>query len=262
MSKLCCPHCGSSTFIGTVTKGCIISYNDENETPSVKELADLGEELKIYKCGSCKAELKEEELTRGIQCKECGDFVSEEDINEEGLCPACAMIKSTNKSPAELLRELLKCKAEGSAVAKKMDKKQEQAKATVTETVKENTAEQKEEIPVEEVVIGPSEDKVDETEQPKKRGRKAGKKATTKTEETPVEETKEETPDNFINEPIAQEQISEAQDAPFPEVTEEVKALGENTEESTESHEDFPTFNMFDNVQETVEQPDDLNQAF
>lgn len=282
MSKLCCPHCGANTFIGTVTRGCIISYVDDNETPSVKELADLGEELNIYKCASCKKELKQEELVAGVKCSECGDIVLKDDINENGLCPACALIHDTNKSPAELLRELLKQRADSSPVKSKMDKKQEKAntikeesKATPvveevvvptedTPSTTENTEATTEETatPVENTAEA-SEEATKPAKEPKKRGRKSTKNQT-------VESKNEDNIEEAMNAPVTEEDttvaendISNIQEAPFPDVSDEVKAFAtENaTDDTPITNEEFPIFDMFNNdvQQETVV---DNSQAF
>lgn len=273
MAKLSCPNCGSNTFIGTLTKGYLFVYDNDSVAPTKKEIDELGEELTIYKCASCKEKVSMDDLVSTVECACCKEIVSANEVDDNGLCLACSMAKDTNKSPAELLRELLKAQASGSNINVRMNKK--------TEIANKNK-EQEESVSVEAKIeeIESKEETV--TEEPKKKRRGRPKKNTTVTEESETETTEEIDINNttedslpFMNESVEAEPSAQDTDtteldnlqAPFPEVDEEIKALGQSslTEDimnDTEDDTSFPVFNMFDAEDMNQEIVSDSSQAF
>lgn len=269
--KKVCPHCGSSVFASILNVMSIIDVSEGFDNFKVlKSDIDNANIDCICKCVNCKNEVSQEELIGGIQCKGCSEYVPQEDINEEGLCPACAMLKENNASPTELLRMLIAEQIKGSHKGEQIAKKQDVAKkAQEDQAINDKIAEIQESLESNDTEKAPE-------EAPKKRGRRKGSKNAPKEgqAEAPVEATSEE-----ATEPVQETEVSETAEsfdgmnmpeqpedsfitgdenqAPFPEVTEEDKMLGEEfpsfTDElmndtSNNNNDAFnvDSFNMFD----------------
>lgn len=243
--KKVCPHCGSSVFASILNVMSIIDVSEGLDNFKVlKSDIDNASINCVCKCVNCKNDVTEQDLIGGVQCAQCSEYVPQEDIDEEGLCPACAMLKKNNASPTELLRMLIAEQKKGSHKGEQIAKKQEVAKkAQEEQAVNDKIAEIQESLE--------SDDDTEKPEEaPKRRGRpkrvkNANKEEETSEENTPAEDTSFE---GSMNQPETINDLDTEQ-APFPEVTEEDKALGEELPSFTDeviNDNNQDSFGMFD----------------
>jgi hypothetical protein len=246
--KKVCPHCGSSVFASILNVMSIIDVSEGLDNFKVlKSDIDNASINCICKCVNCKNDVTEQDLIGGVQCAQCSEYVPQEDINEEGLCPACAMLKQNNASPTELLRMLIAEQKKGSYKSEQVAKKQEVAKkAQEEQAINDKIAEIQESLDDTEKAPEEVTEEAPKRRGRPKRGKSANKEENASEENTPAEDTSFE---GSMNQPETINDLDTEQ-APFPEVTEEDKALGEElpsfADEIINDSNNQDSFNMFD----------------
>ena len=248
-----CPHCGNNLFMAKIIKAGVVKLTTNPDEP-YKILKESKEtlDIEILKCAKCKTDIGETDLITSIQCKECNKLVNPVDINEEGICNVCAAIKQraeiANASREDLIKMLLDAEKKVNPVAVKIEKQIEKAEEVIASTtnVTINITETSDEKVSEEIA--------EETEE--KRPRRKARKKSDITEET-IEETSESVNDEIEN-------ITNQQDAPFPDIetvvseetqqAEEIPVIEETITEPVETiQEEQPIgadFRMFDDTEE------------
>ena len=244
--KKVCPHCGSSVFASILNVMSIIDVSEGLDNFKVlKSDIDNASINCVCKCVNCKNDVTEQDLIGGVQCAKCSEYVPQEDIDEDGLCPACAMLKKNNASPTELLRMLIAEQKKGSFKAEQITKKQDIAKKQDIDDQQEQCADKQEQ---EEQITDDKAVNEQPEETPKRRGRPKRRSSNKEEQEenTSAEDTSFE---GSMNQPETINDLDTEQ-APFPEVTEEDKALGEElpsfADEIMNDNNNQDSFGMFD----------------
>lgn len=207
-----CPHCGGKMFAARIIRGCIVESTEEG-FKVLKENADRFE-IEVVKCGRCKKDVTNDELTTGVACKTCGRVVNPSELSEDGVCSVCNAQKErselANASREDLIRMLLEA--------------ERKAKAPVASESKQNKVEFVEVTP--EATTEPASDLVPEVpKEPKKTKRSASRKKT----EEPVKDSVADTPEPMTTEepvvPVAESEtvvatqfVADQQVAPFPDI--------------------------------------------
>lgn len=255
-----CPHCGSTMFMATITRGGIVKVTavpgDEkgNNIEIMKEIPDK-HDVAVVKCARCRNDITLEDLTTGIKCKSCGTDTPPDDIDENGNCGVCAALAQRTElqtaSKEDLIRMLIEAERKMNPVNAQIEKKQQLAENTIntnTDTAPDDT----------------QEEQVESEEKPQRKTRKR-KNAKATAEENTIEEEaaepdSEEAPEQ--QEDPAQQQedvdtIANQQEAPFPDGLQEIDAI------SIEKDGEFlPLFNETNTEPPSEEKPEEKFEMF
>ncbi len=207
-----CPHCGSNQLMAYIKRSCLVETNgvdaEGNVTFNIIK-QNPKDRIEVVCCVECKRPVTNEELVEGVQCKNCGAFVSSPDeLDENGNCEVCAMTLANpallQASQSDLLRLLAQAMKGKSPKANIVDKKEAQVEQVAESIVK------KEEASAADVVLngGTPEDV------PQTKGRKKRKQDVSNEEPKPADIIEEHA--NHVEEAMAQ--IAGEQQAPFPDV--------------------------------------------
>jgi hypothetical protein len=236
-----CPHCGGEQFYATLMREAIITVNSDNKIAIIKN-SPAGVRFEVYECANenCKKKINNASLVdnSSVKCKVCGETVSAEDVDENGVCSACRAISNSGKSPMELLRELLG-PANIATTAPIVP-------TATTETVAEPVSEEK----------------------PKKK-RVSRKKKEEAPVEIPAENTTNdatEAPTGFMNAP-KEEAEDDSDDIPFPDFDdtgfkEEEKPKTPAVEEKPAPPTSNAKFSMYDDDEDSDDEDDDDDEEY
>lgn len=256
-SRKICPHCGSEQFMAFIKRGGIVQSDVDKDGNSifkvVKEGAKDNYEIELFKCVKCNAQITAEDLITSARCKKCGKPVNPADLNKNGVCSVCAMLDEDpslgEASTEDLLRLLAEARKNANPVKSKIESKEEKA----AKVEKKATAATAQTTDINDIIGGSEEQKAEEPKKKREKASRTRKAAAKKQEEpeVPVEETGKQ------QEPTSQEQeeavknITDSQEAPFPDVQTDLNSSMNVPEEMppvTEQSENTgnSAFQMFD----------------
>lgn len=254
-----CPKCGSERLLAKKITGVHVESLENGEYRIKAEGTNY--QIEIIGCAKCKSDFDESQLVEMTSCNKCGKFVSPEELDADGKCEVCRALEErpdlASMTKEDIIRMMLKLErntvnnvtqassANILPVPEQFDyTKQENKEETTISSVAEEKMKVAQDAlnnvsndfskEISETMNQPEEENsVEETEKPK-RGRKPRKK-----DDVIESETTEET-DEVLQEQIEQSanEISEFQEAPFPEQDSEMTQMFMN--EPTTSQEVTP----------------------
>lgn len=246
-----CPNCSSVKLLARKITGVQVESLDNGEFKINAEGSKY--QLEIIGCAHCKSEFDESALIEMIPCKKCGTLTLPENLDENGECDVCGAIQArpdlANMSKEDLIRMMLKLEKGtvtnpaptnipvqpevvqetiqpiSSVAEDKMKAAQEAIKNAsndfsqeiVEEAQKDLDETQKRVEELQNAMDLPVEEST--TEEKPKRGRPRKKDSA----DTATEEVTETQIENAVNE------MSDFQEAPFPEQDAQMKEMFENT---------------------------------
>lgn len=267
-----CPNCGSERLLAKKIVGVHVESIENGEFKIRAEGQNY--QLEIVGCAKCKSEFDESKLIEMVQCKKCGKFVDADNLDVNGECDVCKALQErpdlANMSKEDLIRMMLKLerstvnntsvlpesqhfdytkqqsRTDITSVAEEKMKAAQAAISNVSNNFSKELVEEvkKEEEKVKENINNMQQDimnrpvESDEPEQVEKpkRGRPPRKK-------TSVDEENLSATEKQVEESV--NQISEFQEAPFPEQDNEMKEMFNN--EQITPQEDAQTNYAVDN---------------
>ena len=225
MAYKVCPYCGSNIFSGVIRDVAAFCI-DDNGSIEIKKVIEGKREYEIFKCCQCKSNVTNNDIKNTAKCSVCGEMVSEDELNENGVCLACAYIQDNKMSQMEALRQLLKQKASDTApvqAAKKL-----KTKAKKAEDEKEAAQEEAEMLTEQATMDMSSEQPVEPPKQRRKPKRKTQQSVELNPEQDEIKALGEEAlaavEAEVNNEQIEQQteqealQIIDDSQAPFPDL--------------------------------------------
>lgn len=241
-----CPTCGSTKLLARKITGVQVESIENGEYKINAEGKSY--QIEIVGCAHCKANLTEAELVEAVQCKKCGKFVSSQELDANGECDVCRAIQErpdlANMSREDLIRMMLKLErttppvpapvtpitatpvSEVSNIAQEKMEAAKNAMANVGDTFSKEIQAETSNFN-EEAMNPPAEptvpDTTDDVAATKKR-RGPRKKSDSVTEESTEEQ---------VNDSV--ENISDLQEAPFPEQDEALKEVFNAQQEMMET---------------------------
>ena len=250
VEKKMCPHCGSMQFAAFIKRGGIVESNgvDANGRPLytiIREGAKENYEVELFKCAKCQKEITEADLIGSIKCKKCGKMVSHKDLNDDGVCVVCSLLEANpaigQMSIDDLRLMVARLAQQHNPVKDSVAAKTEKAEAIEKKAEEAAKSEAPAEQPVEATsdindILGNDESAAPAATPAKPKRRT---KATKKTAEQPQ----------------AEEAIADGQEAPFPDVADNMNPPEEALQEEQPATADGGNqFKMFDD--------DDTDQPF
>ena len=269
-----CPNCGNTKLLARKITGVQVESLENGEFQIKAEGAKY--QLEIIGCARCKEEFDESKLVEMVQCKKCGKFTSPENLDANGECDVCHALEErpdlANMSKEDLIRMMLKLEKNtsilstasnaqqvtvnenDSSISTTAEEKMKVAQAAINNTSDEFSKEivkdtEKELEETEKSVknfqnaMNPPEDS-NTTEQEEKPKRKRGprKKSEVQEQSTTTQEVEQS-----VNE------ISESQEAPFPEQDNEMKQIFDEAvaqeQQNSQNEQNQSPFQMFEDEQ-------------
>ena len=269
-----CPNCGNTKLLARKITGVQVESLENGEFQIKAEGAKY--QLEIIGCARCKEEFDESKLVEMVQCKKCGKFTNPENLDANGECDVCHALEErpdlANMSKEDLIRMMLKLEKNtstlstasniqqvtvnenDSSISTIAEEKMKVAQAAINNTSDEFSKEivkdtEKDLEKTEETVkdfqnaMNPPEDS-NTTEQEEKPKRKRGprKKSEVQEQSTTTQEVEQS-----VNE------ISESQEAPFPEQDNEMKQIFDESvaqeQQNLQTEQNQSPFQMFEDEQ-------------
>ncbi len=285
-----CPKCGNTRLLARKITGVQV---ESLETGEFKINAEGSKyQLEIIGCAKCKADFDESQLVEMVQCKKCGNLTEPENLDANGECDVCRVLTErpdlANMSKEDLIRMMLKLEKNtpqtasvpstvqneqqvlinendsliSTAAKEKMKAAQEAINNASNDFSKDIIKETEEELEdtkkrideIQQAMNPPVENESKVENEKPKRGRPRKKTETVSVNEenqSNSEEVSEERVEQSANE------MSDFQEAPFPEQDNEMKQMFNETEMSQEQPQENTNipeqsstpFQMFDEEQ-------------
>ena len=268
-----CPKCGSVKLLAKKITGVQVESIENGEYKINAEGSKY--QIEIFGCAKCKEEFDESALVEMVKCKKCGKLVEPENLDTNGECDVCRALEErpdlANMSKEDLIRMMLKLEKNTSNninvqtsaqstqtesiqetkedVSNKAEEKMKIAQAAISNAsndfTKEIVEEAKKETEEVEEIMNPPEVSEEPVAEKPKRKRGPRKKNIIKEPENDLagQEVSEEQIEQSVNE------ISESQEAPFPEQDNELKdAFTESVNQQMEQQPQ-QQFQMFEEEQ-------------
>lgn len=277
-----CPKCGSERLLARRISGVHVESLENGEYQIKAEGKNY--QIEIIGCARCKSDFDESQLVEMTKCNKCGKFVTPEELDSNGNCEVCRALEErpdlVNMSKEDIIRMMLKLERSTSnnivttlqeqkqldynkqetrtesVVSSVAEEKMKAAQAAIEnasndfskEIIQETATEQSKVNEIKQEIMNPpeeSETTSDETEKPR-RGRKPRKKddSTTVTEEVTQEQIEQAT-----------NEMSNYQEAPFPEQDSQIKEMFDNTQMTTLENTEVNYSNTPVNNNVTVQSP-------
>ena len=274
-----CPKCGSVKLLAKKITGVQVESLENGEYKINAEGSKY--QIEIIGCAKCKEEFDESALMEMIKCKKCGKLVEPENLDTNGECDVCRALEErpdlANMSKEDLIRMMLKLEKNtiNSTQApvttpvqtthtdlnqeteqtdidktKAAEEKMKIAQAAISNVSNEFTKEIIEEAKKDvqeteekEAMNPPESSEEHEIEKPKRKRGPRKKKADNESTDNSSEQISEEQVEQSANE------ISESQEAPFPEQDNELKEAFTESENQQDEEQPQQQFQMFEEEQ-------------
>ena len=267
-----CPKCGSVKLLAKKITGVQVESIENGEYKINAEGSKY--QIEIFGCAKCKEEFDESALVEMVKCKKCGKLVKPENLDTNGECDVCRALEErpdlANMSKEDLIRMMLKLEKNTSNninvqtsaqstqtesiqetkedVSNKAEEKIKIAQAAISNVSNDFTKEiveeaKKETEEVEEIMNPPEVSEEPVAEKPKRKRGPRKKNSIKESENVLSEQVSEEQVEQSANE------ISESQEAPFPEQDSELKEAFTESENQQDEQQPQQQFQMFEEEQ-------------